>query len=222
MSVAPSAGLGACRLGPASSTDNDLPSFPLSEGACRPSDTTQTGLLQFHDEGDCRPCETTERSVPPFYHEGACRPSASTRGACRPDAYSVQVTEPAARAKIGESLPPRTDKHRYQARRSLPPLAHPRAVGSPPPRLSSSSTHNQHAAIEAPRQSARVLKAACEAHASRRNASPPIVTKPIAIRTQAACSKRFVTKSIHALCICRSHACGLPSLGHARCLSKMP
>ena len=107
MSVAPSAGLGACRLGPASSTDNDLASFPLSEGACRPSDTTQTSLLQFPDEGDCRPCQTTERSLPPFSHEGACRPSASTRGACRPrdaqtDAYSVQVTEPAARAKIGE------------------------------------------------------------------------------------------------------------------------
>ena len=104
MSVAPSAGLGACRLGPASSTDNDLPSFPLSEGACRPSDTTRTSLLQIPDEGGCRPCQTTERSLPPFSHEGACRPSASTRGACRPrdaqtDAYSVQVTEPAARAK---------------------------------------------------------------------------------------------------------------------------
>ena len=106
MSVAPSAGFGACRLGLASSTDNDFASFPLSEGACRPSDTTQTSLLQFLDEGDCRPCETTERSLPPS-HEGACRPSASSRGACRPrdaqtHAYRAQVTEPAARAQIGQ------------------------------------------------------------------------------------------------------------------------
>ena len=107
MSVAPSARLGACSLGPASSTDNDLASCSLSEGACRLSDRTQRSLLQFPHEGDCRPCETTERSLPRFSHEGACRPSASTRGACRPrdaqaDAYRVQVTEPAARAKIGQ------------------------------------------------------------------------------------------------------------------------
>ena len=63
-SVAPTAGLGAWCLGPASSTDADLPSFPLSKGAC-PADTTQTSLLQFPEEGDCRPCETTERRLLP-------------------------------------------------------------------------------------------------------------------------------------------------------------
>jgi len=85
MSVAPSAGLGACRLGPASSTDNDLPSFPLSEGACRPSDTTQTSLLQFPDEGDCRPCQT---------RKGACRPFLTKE----PAALLLRPEEPAALA----------------------------------------------------------------------------------------------------------------------------
>jgi hypothetical protein len=139
-----------------------------------------------------------QRSLPPSRRTDTCL-SCASYGACRPCKNKC------------ESLTPRTDKH-------LPPLAHPRAVGSPPPRLSSTITHNQHAAIEAPRQSARVLKAAREAHATRRNASPAVAPGPIPIRTQAAFSKRFVTKSIHVLCIRRSNACGLHmSVMHIAC-----
>ena len=133
------------------------------------------------------------RSLPPSRRTDTCLSFASY-GACRPC------------TKKSESLPPRTDEHDDQARGSLPPLAHPRTAGSPPPQLSISLTHNHRAAIQAPRQSARVLNPACEAHASRRNASSAVVPRPSARSTPAALSKCFVTISVDVVCRCGSHA----------------